>query len=433
MYMNILIIILGILGTIALAVFGVLYSINNKTAAIWTFCFACICYLVIICIYWQKAVHSLRVFPSNRVIDPGFKEKFLLKIVNSHDTPLYQIELQIKIEEGDLSPREIRLTPKEEAKIESKLGGKHGGIIIGHDIFGIGTIDKDGKEVTSYFIYDIDPNSVKDILVDVNGDNIKQRSKLVFKIVNYSLEHARVTAKDNRQTCSEDDNYESALNKGIRLIDKKIFPEALKCFERAIFLSPKSAIAHTNIGNVYHFMGQNSSAITEFQKAIELDPKLAQPQFNLGVLYLNNNNLDLAIQRFEYAAKLDHQMIKYESLIAWGVCLKKISQQEKAYEKYQSAIDHKPELAPAYHQWGVDLLGQRQFTEAILKFKKVSEIDSAERLDAIGLWGAALENIGKTDEAIEKYKEVIKMAPNSPQAKKSRTSIRKLTNKMKGN
>jgi tetratricopeptide (TPR) repeat protein len=126
-------------------------------------------------------------------------------------------------------------------------------------------------------------------------------------------------------------------------------------------------------------------------------------------------------------------MIKLDSFVSWGICLRKMGQQKEAFEKYQSAIDLNPKYAIAYYQWGVDLLDQGQYGEAIIKFERASLLNDPVRLDALGLWGVALERMGKNNEALAKYKEVIDSAPNTKQADKSRNSIRLLTEKDKNN
>lgn len=427
--MDIIIYALGIIATIALTVYGVLYS-SNKFAAIGSICLACICYVASFCMYLQKSVYPLIVSPPNRYINPGFSEIFSLKIVNSKDTPLYEISLLIRIEEGDLSIDDIELKMQGKDKILSNVGGN----MLSHDLIGFSWEDEKGRVVEQLIIYDIDPKSSKEFLVNVNGDKIKQRSKVVFEIDNYSLEPARVFSFLAKiQTCSENDNFEIACEKGQKLLDQGNFTEAIEYFKRTIRLNPSSICAHINLGNAYYSVGKNNSAIKEWNTAIKFDPSNPKAHFNLGVLFMDSKDFNEAIQQFEYTSNLDHPMIKYNSLIALGICLKRLNQQKKAYEKYQLAINFNPKYAAAYYQWGVDLLEQGLYIEAINKFKRVSELDSPIRLDAFGLWGAVLEKMDKDDEAIEKYKEVINLAPNSAQAIKSRNSIRNLTEKMKNN
>jgi tetratricopeptide (TPR) repeat protein len=46
------------------------------------------------------------------------------------------------------------------------------------------------------------------------------------------------------------------------------------------------------------------------------------------------------------------------------------------------------------------------------------------------MWGVCLENLGKYEDALEKYRAIINYAPNSPQAKRAGSSIEMIKKKM---
>ena len=396
------------------------------------------------------ASNPLTVSPSIRKIAPGMNPVLILTITNHIDTPLFQIALRTRIDEGDLSIDDIKIEPQEKSKVELETGG----IVVSGDIFSIGLCDSGGKlrEKISY-IYKIGSRSDKEFKVNINGNNLKKTSIVSFEIVGHAKEPAEMTTfkspkkgesssmsfktpdwKQDIPSCNEKDNFDLAYDKGKKLLNKGICGEAINCFKRAVTLNPNIGKAHVNLGTAYHCIREIDSAIAEWEKAIQLDPNIPQAQFNLGISLMNNNKCNEAIVRFENASKLDHLLIKLDSFVAWGVCLKRLKQQEKAFEKYQLAINLNAKYGRAYFQWGIDLLEQGQYDQAINKFKLASELnDEPIRLDSLGFWGTALEKMDKNNEAIAKYKEVIDLAPNSQQANKSRNSIRKLTEKIKKN
>lgn len=380
------------------------------------------------------ATQTLTVTPSNRYISPKTSEKFLLIITNHTDQPLYSVSLLIRIDEGDLLPDNIKFESQDKTKMQTYLGDAHGGPIVSWDLMGITGKTPEGKSVMNEFIYLINSKHDKEFLVIINGDDLKKQSKVSFEIAGYSTEPQKVIyGRDLNSNCTENDNFDNAYEKGKRLRDSKELSEAMICFKRMIKLNPNSAKAHTNLGATYYDIGEKDSASDEFKIAIKLDPNAPQPQFNLGVLLMDSNDCNAAIQRFEYASKLDHPRIKLDSLVAWGECLKRLGATEKAFQKYQLSIDTDPKYGLAYFHWGADLLDQGQNSQAIDKFRKASELDDSIRLDALGMWGVALEKMDKKSEAKAKYQEVIDLAPNTEQAEKSRNSIRKLTGEVKSN
>jgi tetratricopeptide (TPR) repeat protein len=72
------------------------------------------------------------------------------------------------------------------------------------------------------------------------------------------------------------------------------------------------------------------------------------------------------------------------------------------------ALESDPEYAPAYVFWGDVLVRQQNFSEAIEKYRKATEIPSEispPSRDAFLGWGRALAGIGADQEAIEKYEK----------------------------
>ncbi len=58
--------------------------------------------------------------------------------------------------------------------------------------------------------------------------------------------------------------------------DKGQVDEAIACYQKAIELDPKDAIAHNNLGLALQAKDQRDEAIASYMKAIELDPKPRQ-------------------------------------------------------------------------------------------------------------------------------------------------------------
>ncbi len=65
-------------------------------------------------------------------------------------------------------------------------------------------------------------------------------------------------------------------NLGIIYAKKKEFNRAIKKFEKAVSLNPKSADAYYNLSLVYQEKGKNNKASLFFEKAIQLNPKYAE-------------------------------------------------------------------------------------------------------------------------------------------------------------
>ncbi|MHC4183915.1 MAG: tetratricopeptide repeat protein, partial [Planctomycetota bacterium] len=62
---------------------------------------------------------------------------------------------------------------------------------------------------------------------------------------------------------------------------------AIKEFETAIDINPKSAEAYSNIGLIYCEKGMFDEAVTVLKKATEVDPTFPDAHNNLGYAYWN--------------------------------------------------------------------------------------------------------------------------------------------------
>jgi len=76
-------------------------------------------------------------------------------------------------------------------------------------------------------------------------------------------------------------------NLGPLLKEADRYADALDAYDRALFLAPKSAEIHTNIGSLYLKLGKAKKAQRFLTKAVELDPTLWQAHSNLAPLYFN--------------------------------------------------------------------------------------------------------------------------------------------------
>jgi len=69
------------------------------------------------------------------------------------------------------------------------------------------------------------------------------------------------------------DNDPAHLNLGVIYLERQDIAAAIREFERAIALNPRSGEAHTNLANAYLQVARFGSAIKEFEIALKLNPK----------------------------------------------------------------------------------------------------------------------------------------------------------------
>ena len=153
------------------------------------------------------------------------------------------------------------------------------------------------------------------------------------------------------------------INKGVSLRILGKHQEAIVCYDRALEINPRDALAWSNKGFALSDLGKYQEAIICCDKALEINPRDALAWSNKGVAL----------------SKLD----KYQEAI---ICCDK-------------ALEINPRYAGAWNNKGVDLLMLGKYKEVITCCDKAIEIDP-RGATAWSIKGAALSKLDKYQEAI---------------------------------
>ncbi len=84
------------------------------------------------------------------------------------------------------------------------------------------------------------------------------------------------------------------LNQGTFFVKKGQYDRSIACFNKAIAINPKLAMAYNSRGFAYYKKGQNDEAISDYTKAIEINPKLADAYNNRGLAYFYRREYEKA-------------------------------------------------------------------------------------------------------------------------------------------
>jgi serine/threonine protein kinase/tetratricopeptide (TPR) repeat protein len=148
---------------------------------------------------------------------------------------------------------------------------------------------------------EIDPNfPLAHAILAVSYLNLQQPSlALEYAAKAYQLRD-RVTEREKLRISA---NYFYATGE----IDKEA-----QTYELWIATYPRDSLPHTNLGNVYAYMGQYDKALAEFQETLRLATDDVSSYVNLGITYLNLNRLEEAKASFDQALghKLDSGFLR---------------------------------------------------------------------------------------------------------------------------
>jgi tetratricopeptide (TPR) repeat protein len=250
----------------------------------------------------------------------------------------------------------------------------------------------DGEETCPY---KATYNGSKDIEVSVIGFDIREGSDEESKLLDFakimggnylnaadastpaalvnSLQRAYAGANKKQNL-----DYVSVWNnKGYALSSQGKYDEAIKAYDEAIRIDPKSFAAWTNKGDALNAQGKYDEAIKTYDEAIKLDPNIAIAWNNKGTALSNQGNYDEAIKAIDEAIRLDPK-----SAMAWnnkGTALSNQGNYDEAIKAIDVAIRLDPNLAIAWNSRGNVLNAQGKYDEAIKAIDEAVKLDSTNQ------------------------------------------------------
>lgn len=144
--------------------------------------------------------------------------------------------------------------------------------------------------------------------------------------------------------------YGAYLELGNKAFSQDNLEEALKQYKHALYLNPKSASAHYNLGLVFQKMGERTddytNALYHLKLAHNLNPESNQIILNFGCSSLNAGKLDEAIALFNKLLLRDPS--SYAAHIGIGQALERKNNINEAIKYYKKAISIDPNIPNAH-------------------------------------------------------------------------------------
>ncbi len=134
---------------------------------------------------------------------------------------------------------------------------------------------------------------------------------------------------------------------GIEYLRQGRVDVARQRLEKALQLEPDYAEAHDVIALLYDQAGEYEIAEKHFQRGLRLNPDNPSAHNNYGQFLCNRKRFDEAEQEFARAAKQPFYATPYVPLLNAGICMANKPDLTKAEQYYRSALEKRPDFAPA--------------------------------------------------------------------------------------
>jgi serine/threonine protein kinase/Tfp pilus assembly protein PilF len=191
------------------------------------------------------------------------------------------------------------------------------------------------------------------------------------------------------------------------------FEEAIACFDRALAIEPRDAMAWSNKGAVLVELGRCEDAIACFDKALASDPRHALAWHNkAGALVELGRRLE-AMACYDKALAIDLRYVE-----AWnnkGRSLAFFEQHEEAIACFDKALSIDPRHGAAWLNKGGSLRALGRHEEVLGCFDNAIAIGPRDPM-AWNNKGAFLAALGRREEAIDCYERALIIDPRHTMA-----------------
>ena len=189
---------------------------------------------------------------------------------------------------------------------------------------------------------------------------------------------------------------------------------AIREYREANRIRPDIFEGHANLASVLGRTGKLDEAVAEYQKAIAISPDQAMVHSDLGVVLLHMDKPDEAAKEFQTAISLDPSLSQAHNNLA--LILRSQGRTEEAVREYQEAVHLDPNNVGARLDLGVLLMNAGKLDDAAREFRLglISSGGSPDEPDLHGNLGIVLARQGMNEEAVQEFREAIRLRPDFP-------------------
>jgi tetratricopeptide (TPR) repeat protein len=188
------------------------------------------------------------------------------------------------------------------------------------------------------------------------------------------------------------------------------FKKEGEIYEKLVKAYPEDKRAHFELGTFYYNQNNYSQAKNELEKAIEIDPKYAPAYNMLGYSYSMLSEYSKAEEVFKkYAELIPNEPNPYDS---WGELLMKVGKFDESITAYKKVISIDPTFYNSYHGLGMNYVFKNKWEEGRKYFHKLFEIapTAAQRRQALYFSMISYIDEGKLCKALEMLKRRYEIA-----------------------
>ncbi|MCW8130887.1 MAG: tetratricopeptide repeat protein [Planctomycetota bacterium] len=198
-------------------------------------------------------------------------------------------------------------------------------------------------------------------------------------------------------------------DRGLVYVDKGIWDDAIKEFQKSVDLTPDFSEGWNNLGLCMIYVDRVDEGIKALKEALKHFPGWHLALANMGYAYHKANKPDQAMDCYKQAVTKNPK--NPQIWAALGEALEAAGKADEAIENYKNALTHAPRYDVPNHRLGMLLARKSDFEEAEKLLKVALELNP-KAADAAGVLGAISARRGQLDAAREYFELAKSIKPD---------------------
>jgi len=215
---------------------------------------------------------------------------------------------------------------------------------------------------------------------------------------------------------------------GIGYLQSQKYPEALTAIQEALKLNNQDYQIHNNLGLAYYGLSKWQKAKYHFEVAIQLKKDFPQGLNNLCSTYNQLGEYEKAIEACKQALAIDTYATPEFARTNLGISLTQLRRYREAQNNFEVALKKRPQFCQAIKEFGKMEYDQKNFKDAVSKFKQVLKLCPMHQESHYRL-GLSFFYLGEKRKSARVFQEFVQKFPNSDYSKPTRQYLKLLTKK----
>ncbi len=186
--------------------------------------------------------------------------------------------------------------------------------------------------------------------------------------------------------------------------------QAIELIDQSLAIEPANAAAWSNRGNALLELKRYAEALESYDRALAFNPTYAEALHNRGLTLHSLDRIEEALASYDRALKIRPDYP--QALNHRGIALAKLGRKPEALAAFRSAVVLQPGEAEFHANLGKLLIDLRQLELAEKSLAQALKIrKTAAAFEGLG---RALYQLGRSEEAIDVYRQWLVFEPENP-------------------